>query len=255
MLRIILHVDLDCFFAAVEARDNPEYRGKPLIIGADPKNGLGRGVVCTCSYEARKFGLHSAMPISQAYELCPEGIYVRGKYEKYSKASDQVMTILRKYTNQFQPGGIDEAYLDISENCNDYGDAKKIIDSIRREVKEQVGITCSVGCAPTKSLAKIASDFNKPDGIAMVEKECISTFLWDLDISAIKGIGKKTKHYYYDKGYHKIKDFYKAGRINLIRQFGMLSQVQIKCRLWSIIDVNQWERKERFQKTKVIDRM
>ncbi|MCP4763607.1 MAG: DNA polymerase IV [archaeon] len=220
MSRIILHVDLDCFFAAVEARDNPEYRGKPVIIGANPKAGMGRGVISTCSYEARKYGLHSAMPISQAYELCPHGIYLRGSFSKYYKASNEVMTILNSYSDIFKAAGIDEAYLDISDQCEDYSDVKKIANSIRKEVFYKVGITCSVGCGPTKTIAKIASDFNKPNGITLVEPNCVKMFLQDMDITKIPGIGKKSKIHYNSMGIRKIGDFYKLGHQKLIGKFG-----------------------------------
>ena len=129
--RIILHVDLDCFFAAVEMRDDPELQGRPVIIGADPKGGTGRGVVSTCSYEARKYGLHSAMPISIAYKNCPHGIYLRPHFDKYKLASDKVMDILESYACSFQPASIDEAYLDVSNYCQDYNEAKFIAESIQ----------------------------------------------------------------------------------------------------------------------------
>ncbi|MHA2186428.1 MAG: Y-family DNA polymerase, partial [Promethearchaeota archaeon] len=125
MNRLILHCDLDCFFAAVEIRDNPQYRGKPVIIGADPKDGKGRGVVSTCSYEARKFGLHSGMPISQAFQRCPHGIYLRPSVKKYTEASKSVMNILRNYSENFQQMGNDEAYIELTDKCTSYEEAKQ----------------------------------------------------------------------------------------------------------------------------------
>ncbi|MEJ2278119.1 MAG: hypothetical protein P8Y70_10290 [Candidatus Lokiarchaeota archaeon] len=122
MAQYILHCDLDCFFAAVEIRDNPKFQGKPVIIGADPKEGNGRGVVSTCSYEARKFGLHSAMPISKAYKLCPHGIYLKPNHKKYSEVSQKVMSLLKNYAVSFQKVSIDEAYLDITEKCKSFKD-------------------------------------------------------------------------------------------------------------------------------------
>ncbi|MFX0028983.1 MAG: DNA polymerase IV [Candidatus Hermodarchaeota archaeon] len=220
MNRLIVHCDLDCFFAAVEIRDNPQYRKKPVIIGADPKEGKGRGVVSTCSYEARKFGLHSGMPISQAYLRCPHGIYLRPNSEKYYAASKQVMTILRRYSKDFQQLGGDEAYLDLTETCLDYEEAKENALKIQREVSENVGITISIGIAPTKSLAKIASDCNKPNGITIFEPENFKEILEDMDITRIPGIGKKTKVFYYKKGIKKVGDILNTSLPKMISLFG-----------------------------------
>ena len=151
MNRIILHCDLDCFFAAVEIRDNPQYKGKPVIIGADPKEGKGRGVILTCNYEARKYGLHSAMPISQAYKRCPHGIYLRPDGKKYLEVSKEVMDILESYSYEFQRRGADEAYLELSGITNEFEEAERIAKEIQTEVLKKVGITISIGIAPTKS--------------------------------------------------------------------------------------------------------
>ncbi|MHA1452447.1 MAG: DNA polymerase IV [Promethearchaeota archaeon] len=218
--RIIFHVGLDAFFAAIEIRDNPALQGKPVIIGADPKKGNGRGVVTTCSYEARKFGLHSAMPISKAYKLCPHGVYLHGTYEKYQEASQMVMEILRSYNVDFQQASIDEAYLDFSELCDNFQDAYKIAVDIQSFVKRKIGITCSIGCSSTKTIAKIASDYNKPKGITIVEPEKIQEFLEQMDITKIPGIGKKTKLNFHRQGIFKIQDLYKTGLSNLVFMFG-----------------------------------
>lgn len=228
--RIILHIDLDCFFAAVEARDNPKYKGKPLIVGADPKGGNGRGVVSTCSYEARKFGIHSAMPISQAYELCPDGIFIHPHFKKYSETSDKVFTILQGYSPIFQAASIDEAYIELTNICKDFSEAEKIAESIRKKVKEELHITCSVGCGPTKSIAKIASDHNKPEGITVVEPDSIELFLKNMKITRIPGIGKKSKLYYYQKGIRKIGDFYKLGKEKIEKLFGRSGEW-----IWNVI--------------------
>ncbi|MFX1591162.1 MAG: DNA polymerase IV [Promethearchaeota archaeon] len=220
MSRLILHCDLDCFFAAVEIRDNPQYKGKPVIIGADPKDGKGRGVVSTCNYEARKYGLHSAMPISQAYRRCPEGIYLRPNGKKYLKVSKEVMDILETYTNEFQNVGADEAYLELTEITKDYEEGEKIAREIQKEVFEKVGITISIGIAPTKSLAKIASDENKPNGITIIKPNGISNFLNDMNITRIPGIGKKTKVCFYKKGIKKIGDIINTPLPKMIEFFG-----------------------------------
>jgi len=140
---------MDCFFAAVEARDNPGYKGKPLIVGADPKEGKGRGVVATCSYEARIIGINSATPISHAYKLCPHAIFVRPNSVKYGAVSKKVMNIIKKYSKNFQQVGSDEAYLDITDICSNFEDARKIAENIKNDIYRSEGITCSIGCAPT----------------------------------------------------------------------------------------------------------
>ncbi|MFX0102502.1 MAG: DNA polymerase IV [Candidatus Hodarchaeota archaeon] len=220
MDRFILHVDLDSFFASVEKRDNPEYKDKPVIVGADPKNGTGRGVVSTCSYEARKFGIHSAMPISQAYRRCPDGIYLRPNVSKYMEASRRVMDILKEFSSIFQQAGHDEAYLDISENCSTIDDSVQIADRIRDEVQEKIGITCSVGIAHGRYLAKIASDCNKPNGTTLITPDNVMDVIGDLDVTKIPGIGKKSKQYYNEKGFKKIRDFYGIVKPRLVYLLG-----------------------------------
>ena len=220
MNRIILHGDLDCFFAAVEIRDNPELKDKPVIIGADPKKGNGRGVVSTCSYEARRFGLHSGMPISQAYQRCPHGIYLRPTFEKYSISSKKVMGILSSYSEDFQQVGSDEAYLELTNICLNYNDAKNIAEKIQIDIHKNVGITISIGIAPTKSLAKIASDFNKPNGITLFTPDNFKEMIKNLDITRIPGIGKKSKKYYYKKGIKKVGDIISISLPKMIELFG-----------------------------------
>jgi len=220
MSRFILHCDLDCFFAAVEARDNPKYIGKAIIIGADPKDGKGRGVVSTCNYEARKFGLHSAMPISQAYKRCPHGIYLPPNYEKYHKASKEVMEIVNSYSDMFQQVSIDEAYLDVSDKCINYKEVRDLAEKLKDEVQKKVGITISIGCAPTKSIAKIASDCNKPNGVTIVEPHQIKDFLKNFDVTRIPGIGKKSKLYYNKKGIKTIGDIINLTLSKMVQLFG-----------------------------------
>jgi len=220
MSRLILHCDLDCFFAAVEERDKPEYIGKPIIIGADPKGGKGRGVVSTCNYEARKFGLHSAMPISKAFKRCPHGIYLHPNFEKYQKASKEVMEIVNSYSDKSQQVSIDEAYLDVSDKCINFKEVRDLAEKLKEEVHKNVGITISVGCAPTKSIAKIASDYNKPNGITIVEQYQIKDFLKNLDITRIPGIGKKSKLYYNKKGIKTIGDIINLTLPKMIQLFG-----------------------------------
>lgn len=231
MSRIILHCDLDCFFAAVEMRDNPEYKNKPVVIGADPKGGRGRGVVSTCSYEARKFGLHSAMPISKAYKLCPHAIYLRPNHQKYSKVSTNVMEILKEYSDNFQKVSIDEAYLELTEYCNDLKKARKIAKKIQEKILEKIGISLSIGIGSTKSIAKIASDFKKPKGITCVPARKIKDFLKNMDITRIPGIGKKTKKIYHKQGIRKIQDFYDFKLSQLMQTFGKTAKW-----VWKVIN-------------------
>jgi DNA polymerase IV (archaeal DinB-like DNA polymerase) len=220
LVRIVLHVDLDCFYASVEKRDNPAYAEKPLVVGADPKGGGGRGVVLTASYEARKFGLHSGMPISRAYRACPKAIYIRPDFTRYIDASKQVMAILKQRSKTFQSGGLDEAYLDVSDICHDFDEAEQLATLIKTEIHDSVGITCSIGIGPTKPIAKIATDVHKPDGITTVTPDTIEAVLGHLDISAVSGIGKKTKQYYYDKGLNTIADAFNTPLPNLVFLIG-----------------------------------
>jgi len=230
MTRIILHCDLDCFFAAVEEHENPDLKGKPVIIGADPKGGKGRGVVSTCNYEARKYGLHSAMPISKAYQLCPHGIYMCPSFKKYNEVSEKVMVLIKQYSPNFQQVGIDEAYLDISAICNDFVEAREYAEKLKKEIIDKIGITLSIGVAPTKSIAKIASDYEKPNGITVVEPFNILSFLKDLDITRIPGIGKKTKIYYNKNRIYSIGDIIKTPLITMKKKFGKYGEW-----IWKIV--------------------
>jgi len=191
--RIILHVDMDAFFASVEQRDHPEYRAKPVIVGADPKKGKGRGVVSTCSYEARKFGVHSAMPISRAYKRCPQGIYIRPNGKLYAQVSKEIFEIFYEFTDAVEPLSIDEAFLDVTGSTKLFGDGEEIARKIKRRIVEKEAITASVGVAPNKYLAKIASDLKKPDGLVVVQADKITEFLFPLDISRLWRAGRKTQ--------------------------------------------------------------
>jgi DNA polymerase IV (DinB-like DNA polymerase) len=139
--RIILHVDMDHFFTAIEEREHPEFRGKPVVVGADPKEGRGRGVVSTCNYEARKFGVKSGMPISKAWKLCPQAVYLPVNYDLYEKVSERIMAILRKYADKFESWGIDEAFLDVSSKVKDYVEAEALARQIKKEIFEKERLT------------------------------------------------------------------------------------------------------------------
>jgi len=193
IMRVILHVDLDAFFPSVEVREHPELKDKPVIVGADPKEGTGRGVVSSASYEARKFGIRSAMPISRAWKLCPEGVYLRPHFDLYTKASNSIMKILKSHADKFEQGGIDEAYLDISSQVKDFDDAREFAGKLMEEVLAKENLTCSIGVAPNKMLAKIGSDFKKPYGLTVIKEADAKDFLSPLKVGKIPGVGPKTE--------------------------------------------------------------
>ncbi|VGO16513.1 DNA polymerase IV [Pontiella desulfatans] len=190
--KTFLHVDMDAFFASVEQRDHPELRGKPVVVGAPPDQ---RGVVAAASYEARKYGIHSAMPSRTAKQKCPHAIFVSHNMGNYKEASRQIMRIFESYTPIVQPLSIDEAFLDVTGARRLFGDGPTIAEKIRRDIREQTQLTASVGVAPNMFLAKIASDMDKPDGLTVVpfEQEAIEAFLAPLPIARMWGVGKVTQ--------------------------------------------------------------
>lgn len=216
-IRKIIHVDMDAFFAAVEQRDNPALRGKPVIVGGKPG---GRGVVSTCSYEARKFGVHSAMPTNKAYQLCPHGIFVRGRFEAYKEASNIIREIFFDYTDLVEPLSLDEAYLDVTENHKGNPSATLIAEEIRARIWKETQLTASAGVAPNKFLAKVASDFNKPDGLTVITPDKAEQFLEDLDIKKFYGVGKATQTKMHALGIKTGADLKKWSEIDLVKAFG-----------------------------------
>jgi DNA polymerase IV (DinB-like DNA polymerase) len=217
--RIILHIDMDSFYASVEMQKRPEIRGKPVVIGADPKNGKGRGVVATCSYEARAFGIRSAMPISRAFSLCPHAIFLPPDFHLYAKISSEIMTCLRRYGFLFQQVSIDEAFLDVSA-LGSFSAARILAQEIKTSIRTATGLTCSVGVAPTKVVAKIASDFQKPGGLTIVETGQAASFLASLPVRKIPGIGKKSEQELNRMGIRSIGDLAAYDIRRLIAQFG-----------------------------------
>jgi len=202
--RVILHVDMDAFYASIEQLDDPNLKGRPVIVGADPRQGLGRGVVAACSYEARKFGVRSALPISRAWKLCPEGAYVRPRMERYVEVSHEVMEVLRRFTNLVEPLSIDEAFLDVTGSTTLFGAPIQIARAVKKQIREATGLTASAGVAPNKFLAKIASDLKKPDGLVVVDPDGVQAFLDDLPISRLWGVGPKTEVRLREMGLHTI---------------------------------------------------
>ena len=188
--RQIIHVDMDAFFASVELLDNPELKGKAVIVGGSPEK---RGVVAAASYEARKFGVYSAMPTNQAIRLCPEAILLPGRMKRYVELSHKIREIFSRYTPQIEPISLDEAFLDVTGSITLFGPAEKIGQNIKTQIKEELGLIASVGIAPNKFLAKLASDLQKPDGFVIITEEDKQDILDPLDISKIWGIGKITE--------------------------------------------------------------
>jgi DNA polymerase-4 len=217
-VRTILHVDLDAFFAAVEQRDHPEWRGKPLAVGMGGAN--DRGVVSAASYEARKFGVHSAMPIRTAKRLCPDCIFVPVRGAAYQAASREVMAILRRFTPLVQPISIDEAFMDVTGSRQLFGDGEAIARLIKGAIRDELSLTASVGVAATKLVAKIASDLRKPDGLVVVEPGAEVGFLAPLPISRLWGVGPSTATALRDFGVATIGDLQALDRSGLVRRFG-----------------------------------
>ena len=217
--RIILHADMDCFYAAVEMHDHPELAGKPVVVGADPQGGEGRGVVSTCSYEARTFGVRSAMPISQAYRLCPDAVYLRPDMARYAEVSGEIMGIFRATGYRVQQVSIDEAFLDISP-VGSYAAAQDLAAQLKQEIRDRVGISCSLGVAPTKIVAKIASDFHKPNSLTVVEPADVPAFLAPMPVRTIPGIGGKTGAHLESLGIKTIGDLATCDIQRLIGAFG-----------------------------------
>jgi len=223
-MRIVFHIDMDAFFAAVEERERPELKGNPVVVGADPKGGKGRGVVSTCSYEARKYGIRSGMPISIAYRLCPSAVFLPVNFPLYWSASDRVMTVLRKHAEKFQLAGIDEAFIE-PKNVRTYTQAEALARKLKKEIKDKEHLTCSVGIAPNKLVAKIASDFNKPDGLTVVRPEEVRDFLAPLDVRKLYGVGPKTEQALKSMGMKTIGDIRKQDPGKLAEIFGKWGSV------------------------------
>jgi DNA polymerase IV len=191
MPRKIIHIDMDAFFAAVEQRDFPEYRNKPLVVGGNP---FSRGVVATCSYEARIYGIHSAMPTSHAYRLCPQAIFVKPRFDAYREASQAIRQIFFEYTDLVEPLSLDEAYLDVTESERNAGSATLIAKAIKTRIKQQTQLTASAGISYNKFLAKIASDMDKPDGLYLITPKQGADFIEQLHIRKFHGVGKATAY-------------------------------------------------------------
>ena len=185
---MILHIDMDAFYASVEQLDNPWLRGKCVLVGGMSD----RGVVMAASYEARKFGVRSATPVFKAREMCPDAVFIPPRMKRYKEVSDKVMSILRNFSSEVEVVSIDEAYMDVTGSDRLHGDPQKLATLIKKEIKESVQLTCSVGVAPGKFLAKVASDLDKPDGLTVIRPDDVPRFIANLPIQKVPGVGKKT---------------------------------------------------------------
>src|SRR5262245_33522058 len=251
-MRIIAHLDMDAFYAAVEEQRDPSLRGRPVVIGADPKDGKGRGVVATCSYAARKYGIRSAMPISRAWRLAeaakrrgePVTLFLRGDHALYRQVSARIMALVAEQADAFEEASIDEAYLDLS-SLPDFEAAEARIRAMKALIREREGLTCSAGIGPNKLIAKIASDFRKPDGLTVVAHDQVQAFLDPLSIRVIPGIGPKTGAFLRERGIATVADLRLVEATQLVEWLGKWGHdLHARARGISESPVsNEWERK------------
>jgi DNA polymerase IV (archaeal DinB-like DNA polymerase) len=215
-------LDMDHFYTALEEREHPEIKGKPVIVGSDPKEGKGRGVVSTSNYEARRSGVRSGMPISQAWRLCPRAVYLPPNFPLYIKVSGEIMEIARKYAGKFEQWGIDEAFLDVSGKVMDWKEAELLARQLKQEIKEKEGITASIGIGPSKLVAKVASDYKKPDGLTIVKEEEVEKFLDPLPVRKLLWVGRKTEAKLKELGVNTIGDLARYDPTALSSMFGVM---------------------------------
>ncbi|MEJ2189632.1 MAG: DNA polymerase IV [Acidobacteriota bacterium] len=221
-VRRILHCDMDCFYAAVHMRDDPQLQGKPVVVGGDPS---GRGVVAAASYEARAFGIHSAMPAAQALRRCPHAVFLRPDFIRYRRESEAIFTIYRELTPIIQPLSLDEAYLDVSEHLGAFGSATAVAQEIRRRVRSERDLTVSVGVGPNKLVAKIASDFDKPDGLTVVRPSEVEGFLAQLPVRRLYGVGPAAERSLGEIGVTTVEELRDISIDRLIDRFGQWGRV------------------------------
>lgn len=240
--RAILHVDMDAFYASVEQLDNPELRGKPVIVGGSGN----RGVVAAASYEVRKFGVHSAMPTRQAMQLCPHAICVRPRFDRYKQASNIVFGVFHEFTPIVEGLSLDEAFLDVTASQAAFGSAATIAAEIKKRIHERTGLTASVGVAPNKLVAKIASDLRKPDGLVIVTTDEVQALLDPLPVTRLFGIGKKTAPHLERAGIHTLRDLRTASEPKLQPLFGRFA-AQMRARAAGIDErpvIADWDEKQ-----------
>ncbi|HEX3584162.1 MAG TPA: DNA polymerase IV [Thermoanaerobaculia bacterium] len=224
-MRKIIHIDMDAFYASVEQRDDPSIQGKPVIVGWPGE----RSVVCAASYEARKFGVHSAMPATRARRLCPEAVFIHPNFDKYKAVSHQIRAIFERHTPLVEPLSLDEAYLDVTQELTGIPTATETAETIRREIRSETNLTASAGVAPNKFLAKIASDWKKPDGLFVIKPHQIERFLVSLPVRKIPGVGKATEKVMTEIGVATVGDLLRFEQDDLIVRFGKWGT-----RLWEL---------------------
>jgi len=215
-------MDMDHFYTAIEQRQHPEYEGKPVVVGSDPKEGKGRGVVSTSNYEARKAGVRSGIPISRAWKLCPEAIYLPPNFPLYIKVSNEIMEIARRYADKFEQWGLDEAFLDVSARVKDYAAAEAYAKQLKHAIKEKERLTCSIGVGPNKLIAKVASDYQKPDGLTIVKDGEAEAFLAPLPVRRLLWVGRKTEAKLKRMGVNTIGDLARYDPTMLTEAFGVM---------------------------------
>ncbi|AOS97490.1 DNA polymerase IV [Microbulbifer aggregans] len=216
-MRKIIHCDCDCFYASVEMRDDPNLRGRPLAVGGSSDR---RGVISTCNYEARSYGVRSAMPTAHAKRLCPDLIVVPGNMKKYREVSAEIRQIFLEYSDRIEPLSLDEAYIDVSDSSLCHGSATLMAEEIRARVSDQLGITISAGVAPNKFLAKIASDWRKPDGLTVIPPEAVEEFVLRLPVAKIHGVGRVTAEKMQREGIRTCADLRNFSQVELIQRYG-----------------------------------
>lgn len=238
--RKILHIDMDAFYASVEMRDNPTLKNRPVVIARHPNLTGGRGIVSTCNYLARQYGIHSAMSAAQAFKLCPKAVFIAGDMNYYMKVSSEIRQIFLKYTDKIEPLSLDEAYLDVTENHLNEKSALKLAHMIQKEIFETLDLTCSIGVSYNKFIAKIASDYHKPNGITLVMPEDAEHFLKQLPIEKFYGVGIKSVPHFHKIGIYKGEDLLRYELDELIEQFGKMGySLYFKVRGIHDAEVNQ----------------
>jgi len=222
--RVIIHVDMDAFYAAVEIRENPALEGKPVVVGADPRE-FHRGVVLTASYEARRYGVRSGMPCAQALRLCPDAVFVPPHFDLYGRVSQEVMATLRRFADRLEPSGIEEGYLDVtSRTGGSFSRALDLARDLKAAVRREHRLTCSVGVAPSKAVAKIASDFQKPDGLTVVPRERVVEFLAGIPVRKVLGVGPKTAERLKELGLETLADVQAYPKQDLVEALGAFGE-------------------------------
>ncbi|WP_161879469.1 DNA polymerase IV [Alkalibacterium sp. MB6] len=220
--RKVIHIDMDAFYASVEMRENPSLKGKPVIIARHPKETGGKGVVATANYEARTYGIHSAMSAQKAFELCPQGVFIPANFTLYREVSEHMHRIFKRYTDRIQPLSLDEAYLDVTENFINQKSATIIARQIQEDINRELNLTCSAGVSYNKFLAKLASDYKKPNGITVIPPDKAQEFLWEMPIEAFHGVGEKSVEKMHGMAIFNGRDLYEKDELTLVQAFGKM---------------------------------